>query len=240
MTKVKVSYGEMYSQLKDQISFLESSVKLFDIGNYSESKRIATTIRVLLHDTANSKSLLKLLHKKYEMFYFNVADKYDSHNIAGEFSLLDISLNSNYLGFLPRTHIDSKTPKITFDQWWEQIIISTSSQEFDGHVFSRKDIVLNLADTDGGAHVDEKLREDYYKLTRENSMGFFGNTNRNEVFNANNISSFSIRTIASELLCTLFIYFPDYPYSTIILSKQKPKPQFPNKLSNFKITIVDK
>jgi hypothetical protein len=32
---------------------------------------------------------------------------------------------------------------------------------------------LELADTDRGAHVDEGLKDDYHKLTRQNSLGWF-------------------------------------------------------------------
>lgn len=38
--------------------------------------------------------------------------------------------------------------------------------------FTRKDIVLNVCNTDGGAHVDPGLAADYHALSRENSIGW--------------------------------------------------------------------
>ena len=41
------------------------------------------------------------------------------------------------------------------------------------HTFSRRDIVLGIADQDGGGHVDKTLDHAYFELTRENQMGHF-------------------------------------------------------------------
>src|SRR5690606_10379801 len=41
----------------------------------------------------------------------------------------------------------------------------------DGHVFSRKEIVLEVAETDGIGHVDAELTPEYYRFTRQHSHG---------------------------------------------------------------------
>ncbi|WFD08762.1 hypothetical protein [Tepidibacter hydrothermalis] len=239
MSNIKLSRNELLEHLEEQIEFLESSAKLFDEGKIAESKRIATTIRVLLHDTKNSTSLLQLLDKKENMLFFDSSEIYNPKNIAGQYCLLDISMNPSHIGFVPRMYIGPTTPKKCFDDWWNEIVISTTSDFFKGDKFSRKDIILALSNKDGGAHVDQKLKEDYFKLTRENSMELFGHFNGNNVFNANSIASFTARVIVFELLVTLFTYFPQYNYSTIAKSKEKPKNQFPNLLKNFEITIKE-
>jgi len=54
-----------------------------------------------------------------------------------------------------------------FTQWWEGAVLSDGQ----GHAFTRKDLVLAVANKDGGAHVDPKLDSSYYSLTREGSFG---------------------------------------------------------------------
>jgi len=41
------------------------------------------------------------------------------------------------------------------------------------NIFTRRKIVLELSDTDGGAHVDAGLKDDYFALSRDNSLGWF-------------------------------------------------------------------
>ena len=48
--------------LRRQIDFLQRSADAFDAGYIHEAVRIATTIRVLIHNTASSVSLLKHLN----------------------------------------------------------------------------------------------------------------------------------------------------------------------------------
>jgi hypothetical protein len=51
-------------KLKDQLSYLWASYASYDAGHKQEAIRIALGIRVLLHDTRNSKSLLTHLGVK--------------------------------------------------------------------------------------------------------------------------------------------------------------------------------
>lgn len=48
---------------------VEKSANDFDQGEEIEAKRMATTLRILLHDTKNCKSLLGLLDMKSMSFY---------------------------------------------------------------------------------------------------------------------------------------------------------------------------
>jgi hypothetical protein len=51
-------------QLKRNVGFIRRSCELFDQGHQEEGIRIATALRVLLHDTQRSKSLLSHLKVK--------------------------------------------------------------------------------------------------------------------------------------------------------------------------------
>src|SRR5690606_19081351 len=60
--------------------------------------------------------------------------------------------------------------KVDFQNWWDSKKIIVDG---DKTVFTRRKLILELADTDGGAHVDEGLKNDYHKLTRQNSLRWF-------------------------------------------------------------------
>lgn len=46
--------------------------------------------------------------------------------------------------------------RISFDEWWNNIVL-----KIDEHALSRKDLVLSMANKDGGAHIDIKKPENY-------------------------------------------------------------------------------
>ena len=46
--------------------------------------------------------------------------------------------------------------ELNFEEWWEMIVV-----RIDDKVLSRKDIVLKMANKDGGAHIDTKLPKEY-------------------------------------------------------------------------------
>jgi peptide subunit release factor RF-3 len=52
----RLTRQDLIRQLRDQVAFLRASGASFDAGMESEAKRLATTIRVLIHDTARSQS----------------------------------------------------------------------------------------------------------------------------------------------------------------------------------------
>ena len=47
------------ARLKEQMEFLRTSLRAFYAGDFAESVRIATVIRVLVHESGMSKPLLK-------------------------------------------------------------------------------------------------------------------------------------------------------------------------------------
>src|SRR3954465_14733121 len=63
MTPAEVS-PELQVHIARQLGYLRRSARLFDEGDRDEAIRIAVTIRVLLHDTGVSTSLLSLAGSK--------------------------------------------------------------------------------------------------------------------------------------------------------------------------------
>lgn len=192
--KISRSIEDLHRELQEQISLIESSVIGFFEGRREEAKRIATSLRLLLHDTNSSRSLLKLLSVKDKLWFFDVAHPYDGRNILSE----DLLLNWTS----PIIEATSLTPRKKFDDWWEnQVVITTNGSNLK--TFSRKQIVLFLANQDGGAHVDPEIDADYYEMTRNNKYGWVLMKDGTEEPLSNDRFKLSVITIAFEVCETL-------------------------------------
>jgi hypothetical protein len=158
-------------QIKRQTNFLIRSCELFDQGHYDEAIRIATTIRVLVHDTKQSTSLLTHLNAKSIKLCSTIGDA-DLSNVNLVFSTCGLYYVMILPGgksiFKPTCHLkpQAKYKAIDVEDWVNQIILK------NGEVATRKDIFLGAANTDGGAHVDSKPKKIYEKLAYGGGLGF--------------------------------------------------------------------
>jgi len=57
---------------------------------------------------------------------------------------------------------------ISFVNWWNNPVL----KDMNRYTLCRRELILNVADTDGGAHVDPELDEAYMAISRENSLGW--------------------------------------------------------------------
>ena len=68
-SKVPRKIPELEQELNDQIELLKLDAANYDAGREIVAKSLAVKLRILLHDTTNSKSLLGQLGKKNKQFY---------------------------------------------------------------------------------------------------------------------------------------------------------------------------
>lgn len=205
MTKYLQTENELLDHLKEQIAFMERSAASFDNGFEDEAKRLAIVIRVLVHDTSHSKSLLTQLDKKSIRFYDSTVP-YHPYSLAPYHGLIMIGTSSER-GARFVAPLDggaptrSRTKRIPFKTWWDGIFVI---KDENGKTFTRKDLVLNTAHKDGGAHVDPSLDEAYASLSRFGSLGwkFFRNDIEEPDYLHNPVLP-SIRQIAHEVVKTL-------------------------------------
>lgn len=199
-TKVPQTQQELEAHLAEHIYFLEASAAAFDEGFTSEAKRLATSLRVLLHDTSNSHSLLGQLGRKDLQFY-DTALEIDSENSATQSGLT--------LALIKPTGLSSHVPilddsprgaprQVDFDRWWNAPVFIDDRRQ----TLSRKDLALSVADQDGGAHVDPSLNETYARLTRDNSLGWVRVLGTSET-PIQEPAQASVRQIAHEVLKSL-------------------------------------
>lgn len=147
-------------QLRDQLLSLVISCNAFDRGLLSEANRIATTIRVLVHHTQNSISLLTHLAAQNINLLSTSATNVSSN--LHPFSGLTLLRTGSVVDLVPKLGMGIKNIIIPVAPWWKQIVLIR-----DGNLFSRKNIVLTAANQDGGAHVDANLDSGYGRLKSE-------------------------------------------------------------------------
>tara|TARA_Y100001963_G_scaffold148356_1_gene226107 strand:- start:36 stop:833 length:798 start_codon:yes stop_codon:yes gene_type:complete len=158
---------ELQEHLTDQLQFIESSITSFDNGFEGEIKRLAVSVRVLVHDTGKSTSLLTLLRQK-NVDFIDTSIPFDENNKMTHSGLVQMSLGNRASKALPLLDDGPFSRMASFELWWNGIVFVDK----DRNEFSRKDIVLSLSNKEGGAHVDKKLDRKYSDLRKNNSLGW--------------------------------------------------------------------
>ncbi|MFB0845777.1 hypothetical protein [Paenibacillus oleatilyticus] len=206
--KVDQDIQDIHNHLKEQIQFILNSCDAFDNGFKGEAKRLAATIRVLVHDTPNSISLLTQLRCKDSLYYHNTSLPYVADNLVAHLGLIGVKAGVTgveYYAFLGDGFPDSYLkPWVTFPTWWTNTIIIDDKM----NKFNRKDLILTVANQDGGTHVDPKLNQAYAELSRNNSLNMFQVTDSHET-PISDPHLVSIRQIAYEIIETLKRKFPE-------------------------------
>ena len=150
--------------LLKQLGFLERSCDAFDAGHIDEAIRIATVIRVIIHQTKNSTSLLEHLHAASINLLSTVKEPPKNAIFFSGMGITKLATSkSTYfapLGFGPFKFL------ISAGDWWSQVIFVD-----EGYRVTRNDVVLAASNKDGGAHVDKKLTDEYLALMKDGAVG---------------------------------------------------------------------
>lgn len=102
-----------------------------------------------------------------------------------------------YVALLDNVPPERLRPPVPFSQWWQKVVLGRFG-------FGRRELVLSVANQDGGSHVDEKLEEVYAALTRHNALGWsYQDSEGRDLPFAGNVALASVRQIAHELLMTV-------------------------------------
>jgi hypothetical protein len=217
--KISRTQQELTEKLSEQLSLLSSYIKSYDSGEKYFAMPMATVVRVLLHDTKNSTSLLSALGQKQNLSLYNTADdlspdkliSYDKVNPNKAhiknypscstmiWPTLGVNNVPDYFAALDKP-IGKKPDYIGFDNWWNDNIFFGK----DKTNLSRRDIVLTITDQDGGAHVDSGLEADYYNLKHNNPPKIYiVNKNGGKGRPATGAELALMRQIAHEVMKTL-------------------------------------
>lgn len=162
--------------LARQLRFLEASVKGLDSGDAGEAVRIATVIRVIVHQTPKSTSLLTQLGAPATALLSTTRGFFEDG--SGEKPWMGAeSFHYDGAGFLrqtgdgllyrPKLGDGSYRGYLPAPDWWRQVIFGLDPAT----IYSRRTIVLGAANQDGGAHVDPNPDERYLRLAYKQEFG---------------------------------------------------------------------
>jgi len=207
---MKQSDAELGEHLREQVGFILASADAFHRGRQSEAKRMAAAIRLLVHDTGRSRSLLSQLAIKNRILFYDTAGSVSDPRLASALNLAGFVLTvgpdgpeafwTPDLDPGPNEEDCSVRP---FHSWWTRPVIKDNHRVF----FSRKAIVLGVADQDGGAHVDPDLDEAYWQLTRGSSIGWQMDIGHG-IEEVPGLELACVRQVAHELLVSLAYQAP--------------------------------
>ena len=196
-------------RFEEQRLFLSKSIKEFVSGDLAEAVRIAITIRVLVHETGSSKSLLGQLTPNY--LDLKILDRApvreETHELPhGTQSVVvmsvPISVKMNAEGVFLNLDLDVAAYQASIlGKWWGRHSLILPG--LGG--FSRKEIVRGLADKEGGAHVDTDINPKYQQLLDSKSLQLGWNQ---EAVSPLNVSRFMAGQAGVELLDCLDKNFP--------------------------------
>lgn len=205
MPKRPLAHPDLRAHLEEQLAFLKASAAAFDAGHAGEAKRLAVTLRVLLHDKKQSRSLLGQLGRKTEKFWDTaVPDK--PGNLLPYGGLVAVHAAPGAPKYAPLLDDFAGASQTDFETWWNAPVL----REPFGPAMSRRDVVLTAADQDGGAHVDPDLDEGYARFAHDNALGVLGGDETGTLRPLQGAVGATIRQIAHEVLRTLV---PDYRMS---------------------------
>jgi len=202
---VSQSQDDLKRLLKEHYGFLLASSESYDRGSLAEAKRLAVSIRVLVHDTPASVSLLGQLGMKGCLFIDTATERPQPVIRTSYAGLVGVFLGQVSSKYLP--HLDSgKSMAVTFEQWWNAPIII----DFAQREITRRRLILAVVNKDGGAHVDPELDDIYADLSRSNSMG--------QMYSSDGpwepligVEHASVRQVAHEVLRTFNVQYTPIP-----------------------------
>ena len=155
--RVPRSQSELQHQFNVQLQMLTRRCDSYYEGHHYEAHDIASVLRKMLYDYRQSKSVLGLIGQKETI-------KYLDSRVHNNLALPSLK------GAWPRTvmpySLYSDKDMHSFDEWWtkQRFVI-----QFKDVNFSREELVLTIANQDGGDHVDPTIDRRIAGLRRTKS-----------------------------------------------------------------------
>lgn len=197
----KLGDVEYRDHLREQIYFLQSSAKLYDLGTEVEAKRMAVALRVLIYDTRDSSSLLGQMHLKKKMKFISTAQKYSPSNLLSQQCLLSIKLDASGGRYEPLFENGNRYNLLSCRDWGYEVVFCDMHRK----LYRRKDLIQLLANMDGGAHVDADISDDYSGMKSSDLTGWVIKTSDGAFNGMNNDPVYaSMRQMTFEVLQSLY------------------------------------
>jgi hypothetical protein len=168
MARTSRGTAGLVKALRDQQTLLRSACRGFDEGSHPEAQNIAGRLRVLLHDTKLSHSLLGQLGVKERLPYLDTSSAElppEVIHMGAGLCMISAQLgpggHSKYAAPLGIQAPDREHPPQAFVDWWAEPVVDDDH----GRPISRRQFVLWLANEEGGMHVDPSVDDTYTELS---------------------------------------------------------------------------
>lgn len=161
----KISDEELNEHFREQVAALASSCANYDAGQRWEAKRIASAVYILCHDPpfghkSKSKSLLSQMNLKTKLDFISTAN-HDAAQVVPGLPLAAIaSTDTDGTIYVPSTKANPVRP-MRFRLWYEETVFYAGKREL-----SRKNLILSMRSQDGGAHIDDIIKDAEYQQLR--------------------------------------------------------------------------
>lgn len=145
-------------QLATHLRFIERSCHAYDAGDKAEVQRIATSARVIFHQTKSSTSLLTHLSATGISMLSTTCSPAGPGQPSNLASLV-VQVTDQGATFKSRALLGNAKMRrfVPFTEWWENEVVCLTVKA----QMTRKSLVQAVADQDGGAHVDATLKPGY-------------------------------------------------------------------------------
>lgn len=200
----KRSREEIKTEFQTLLKFITLNMNIIAGGERDFYKQLAGNFRILFHNHGkNSKSLFNQLEIDDKIEMVSTCTEFMPNNLIS-FNGLCFMRVEHGLGCYGPNGIPSRFKTISFQKWWDQeIVIDDSNHER----WTRKDLIMNTADKDGGSHVDPSLPMNFHKLAYQNSIGWkFFHSGVGDGKNLENPLSTCLWQIGIELFESLKIF----------------------------------
>jgi len=188
--------ARLEQHFRDQLAFIEASCDGYDRGFEGEAKRIALALRVLAHDQGMSRSLLGQLGLLSTAFH-STAVPINPHNRLSHAGLVAKAIRGAQSRYVPLLDTSPTQQMLPFTNWWTMPVFMTGRRE----VMTREDVVLVVANQDGGAHVDPSVDELYEEISQRNGLRWIAGFDGGEIPLPDPVRP-SLRQIGHEVLKT--------------------------------------
>jgi hypothetical protein len=149
-------------KLDEQRHLLRKSIDGLAVGDLAEALRVSTILRILMHESGSTKPLLKQLATDY----LNLEILDTPPPSAGAIFSIPVSFRISSEGVYLNPRLSDERVPAPLGRWWERpclILMGLGG-------FSRRELVLGLANKEGGAHIDLSVSNRYGKLLEYKSF----------------------------------------------------------------------
>jgi hypothetical protein len=160
--------AELREAFKQQVKLLTTYCRLYDEGDHSLALPTSTCLRLLIHQSGKSRSLLDQLGLRGGRFY-TTAPPLNPRNLMTECNLVVLRMSLAGAEFLPAIGPLAFRDRLAFPEWWLAPVLKGKG----GVTMSRHDVVTAVANTDGGAHVDPGLEAIYHSFRSGALLNWF-------------------------------------------------------------------